>query len=649
MVLVGIFLLSFGQVGPQSSIEAADRPNIIFFLSDDQRSDFLGSAGHPVLKTPHLDRLAEHGVRFRNAFVTTSICAASRASIMTGLWERTHGYTFGEPPVQKKHWRTAYPKVLREAGYRTGFIGKYGVSMEGAARPKMFDYYKKLSRTPYFKKQSDGSKRHITQLLADHAINFVQSASDRANPFCLSVSFNAPHAEDGDKQNHYPWPEVVDGMYKDANIREPYVSTDHYKNLPDFLNESINRKRYFWRWDTPEKYEKNVKAYYRMISGLDHAIGRVMEALRRTGELADTVVIFAGDNGYYKGSRGYAGKWSHFDESLRVPLIIFDPRAPEKQRNRVVPPMALNVDIPATIVDYGGEPVPDLYQGRSLVPIMRGDTPDNWRDHFFAEHLMDDDRIPKWEGIRGERYVYAHYFEDDYEFLHDLKKDPKQLQNLADDPAYQDVLEDMRQRTKTLRERYTPTQGNHTPEVIEGKKNKALRFDGTFTFTRLGTTPALQPDDAFSWSAWVKVSKNNSHAGVILGNRNLESGDTKQFLKFTHHSVQYYNGDQSRTLKHEIPRQQWVHIALVKSGNKLRYFVDGKPVAKATAQFGLPSLPLYAGGDPRANEMAAVAVDEVRIYNRALSTEDIRRLHHLKPVKGELTGHWSMDERPEPE
>ncbi len=620
------------------------RPNIIFFLSDDQRSDFLGSAGHPVLQTPNLDKLAEDGVRFENAFVTTSICAASRASIFTGLWERTHGYTFGEPPVQKKHWDKAYPKVLREAGYRTGFIGKYGVSMEGPARKQMFDVFQHLGRSPYFKKQSDGNRRHITQLSADHAIDFIQSSSDQETPFHLSVSFNAPHAEDGDKDDHFPWPKVVDGMYEHAEIRTPKISTDYYRNLPDFLNESINRKRYFWRWDTLEKYEQNVKAYYRMISGIDHAIGRVMNELEKQGVADETVIIFAGDNGYYKGSRGYAGKWSHFDESLRVPLIVFDPRAPDNQRNRVVSPMALNVDIPATIVDYGGEPVPDLYQGRSLIPIMQGKTPDDWRDHFFAEHLMDDSRIPKWEGIRGERYVYAHYFEDDYEFLHDLKKDPKQLQNVVDDPKYQDVLSHLRERTETLREQYERTQVHAKPTVVEGVKNSALAYDGRRSFTKLGTVPPLKKNDEFTWSVWVNIQKNNPKSGVLLGNRNRPGGGPRQFMKFTHHSVQYFNGDKSLKLNHQLPREKWVHLVLVKAGEQLRYYVDGKPVATAEVDFDMPSLPLYAGGDPRANELAATAVDEVRLYEQALSEKQINQLANPENISPNPVDYWSMDE-----
>jgi arylsulfatase A-like enzyme len=317
----------------------------------------------------------------------------------------------------------------------------------------MFDVFVPLNRSPYFKKQSDGSLRHLTDIVGDRAIEFL-GGCHRDQPFCLSVSFNAAHAEDGDKKNHYPWPPAEDGLYEDVTIPPPKVSTDFWKQLPSFFHNSMHRDRWFWRWDTPEKYQKNVKAYYRMITGLDRVMGRVLDDLKQRGLAENTVVIFCGDNGYYKGSRGFAGKWSHFDESLRVPLVIYDPRLPEDQRGRVIEPMALNVDIAATIVGLAGLPQPAGYQGRSLMPLVRGETPGDWRTDFFCEHLMDHRAIPKWEGVRGRRYVYARYFEHptDGEFLHDLEVDPDELKNFVGDPQYADVLKQMRSRCDELRD-----------------------------------------------------------------------------------------------------------------------------------------------------------------------------------------------------
>jgi len=451
------FVLFFGALAAAmflgTKAVAADRPNVIFFLSDDQRADFLGCAGHPILQTPTIDKLAAAGVRFENAFVTTSICAASRATIFTCQWERTHGFTFGTPPIPEPASDNSYPAALRRAGYRTGFVGKFGVAVPQGAREKMFDVFVPLNRSPYFKKQPDGSLRHLTEIAGDRAVDFLRGC-EQDRPFCLSVSFNAAHAEDGDKVNHYPWPKAVDGLYEDVTIPPPKVSIDFWKQLPPFFHDSMHRDRWFWRWDTPEKYQKNVKAYYRMITGLDRVMGRVLDELDQLGRAENTVVIFCGDNGYYKGSRGFAGKWSHFEESLRVPLVIYDPRLPQDQRGRVLKPMALNVDVPATIVDLAGLPLPATYQGRSLMPLVRGRQPDDWRTDFFCEHLMNNAKIPKYEGVRGERYVYARYFEhpDDGEFLHDLEVDPDQLKNFVADPAYREVLDRMRARCNELRD-----------------------------------------------------------------------------------------------------------------------------------------------------------------------------------------------------
>lgn len=450
-----IFLAVF-SVGTFATLDeaaAAERPNVIFFLSDDQRADFLGCAGHPIVRTPNVDALASRGTRFKNAFVTTSICAASRATLFTGLWERSHKYTFGTPAIASSMIDASYPAVLKRSGFRTGFVGKFGVNAGPGGTGRMFDSFVPLNRNPYFKKQKDGSLRHLTDITGDRAIEFIDGCSaDKA--FCLSVSFNASHAEDSDKKDHFPWPQSENGLYDDVTIPPPLVATDFWKKLPPFFHNSMHRTRFFWRWDTPEKYQSNVKAYYRMITGLDRNIGRVLKALSEKGLADNTVVVFMGDNGYYKGSRGFAGKWSHFDESLRVPLVIADPRANEANRGRVEEAMALNVDVPATILSIALGKNQESYQGRSLSDMVNGTTPKEWRSDFFCEHLMDRFDIPKYEGVRGERYVYARYFQHmpEGEFLHDLKTDSQQLKNLVSDPAHAAALKQMRARCDELRD-----------------------------------------------------------------------------------------------------------------------------------------------------------------------------------------------------
>jgi len=439
-----------------SVVHAAEtsKPNIIFFLIDDQRNDTLGCAGHPIIKTPVIDSMAAEGVRFENAFVTTPICAASRASILTGLHETTHGFTFGKPPLSKDHMKNSYSMVLHDAGYRTGFIGKYGVKTVGKPEAEMFDLFEPHDAMPFIVKYKDGTTRHESEIAADKAIKFLQS-NPEDKPFCLSVSFKASHAHDGDLTNHFPWSKAVDGMYEDVEIPMPRLSDPAiYKNHPDFFKESsMSRKRFHWRWDTPEKYQKNMRAYFRMISGVDHAIGRVRESLKEIGLADNTILIYMGDNGYLMGDRGFAGKWSHYEQSLRVPLVVFDPRAAEEKRGKVVSQPTLNIDLAPTLIDFAGLDKVAQYQGRSYRPLLNGASPADWRKDFFGEHRMVNNGIPKWEGVRGERYVYAHYYDQDppFEFLHDLETDPDQLVNLAKNPEYKTKLIEMRERCQELK------------------------------------------------------------------------------------------------------------------------------------------------------------------------------------------------------
>lgn len=429
------------------------RPNLLFFLTDDQRHDMIGAAGHPVLQTPTIDRLAENGIRFTHAFVESPICAASRATFLTGLHARTHGYTFETPPLAARFIATSYPVLLRQAGYRTGFVGKLGVDISPEA-VEMFDSVEILNRTPYFKPQPDGGVRHLTDITADRAVAFLQ-AQEPGQPFALSVSFNAPHAEDDDLENQYPFPVALAELYEDLTIDPPHLDAPEiFTSQPEFLRESLNRVRWHWRWDTPEKYQRNIKAYYRMITGVDRAIARTLDELKAQGLDGQTVIVFMADNGYYTGSRGFAGKWSHYDESLRVPLIVFDPRRPADQTGRTVPALVSNLDLAPTLLDLAGVEIPTSYEGSSLGPWLDGQAP-SWRSWLFFEHLMEHPQIPKWEGVRSTRWSYANYFEQTppYEFVHDLDGDPDQLRNLAHDHDEDlgDTLEMLRQTTEGLR------------------------------------------------------------------------------------------------------------------------------------------------------------------------------------------------------
>jgi len=366
-ILVFLGLAFFGGclAEKEKAMSSTKRPNIILLVTDDQRNDTLGCAGHPVVLTPNIDTLAARGIRFENCFVTTSICAASRASIFTGLYERTHGYTFGKPAVAQTYTLSSYPALLKRSGYRTGFIGKYGCKMDGDK--DLFDY-RKAAPGPGYIKQPDGSEKESTDVMGIFAKEFISQNDDR--PFCLSVSFHASHADDGNHtpgMGHYPYPEGTRDLYKDQKMPAPNLSdAKYFDTLPDFLRKSMNRERYYWRWDTPEKYQANMQAYFRMLSGIDAVVGQLVKTLKEKGLADNTVIIYTADNGYYMADRGFAGKWNHFEQSLRVPLIIYDPRLPAGQRGRVVDPMALNIDLAPTMLELLNLKIPPEMTGKSL-------------------------------------------------------------------------------------------------------------------------------------------------------------------------------------------------------------------------------------------------------------------------------------------
>ncbi|MDB4338942.1 sulfatase-like hydrolase/transferase [Rubripirellula sp.] len=431
---------------------ADERPNVIFFFTDDQTTSTIGCYGNNLVQTPNIDQLAREGTRFANAFVSHSICWVSRTTVLSGLTGRSYGTPGSRESAKPEAVSTLYTDILRENGYRTGFYGKWHAKMpRGYRQQDHFDEFEAIGRNPFYKKLPDGTLRHETELIVDRGIEFIKS-QPKDQPFALNLWFNACHAEDSDRRpgiGHFPWPRTTDGMYDDVTIPPPRLGDSAiFDELPDFLKTTINRERYFWRWNTDKKYQTNVRAYYRMVSGIDQSIGRVMEVLRDAGMDQNTIIVYSADNGYYMGNRGLAGKWSHYDDALRVPLIVYDPRVDQSRRGQISDAIALNLDIPATILDWAGAKVPNRYQGRSLGPIVSDGVPQDWRTDSFHEHFAVRNRIPAFEGIRNDRFKYVRYVDHEgYEFLHDLKSDPDELVNFVSDPRYADTLELMRKRT----------------------------------------------------------------------------------------------------------------------------------------------------------------------------------------------------------
>jgi arylsulfatase A-like enzyme len=425
--------------------EDGERPNILVVLTDDQRFDAMGCAGNQVIRTPNVDDLAREGVRFERAFVTTPICAASRASTLTGTFERTHTYTFTKPPLARALADISYPVLLRRAGYRTGFVGKLGVALEKGVEEEMFDFAR-FTGLPYVQRVN-GVERHMTEVEGEYAMEFLRDAR-AGQPFCLAWCPWAPHADDGDPKQYF-WPPAVDDLYKGTVIPVPETAAPaYYEAQPDFLKNTMNRTRWAWRFDTPEKYQTMVKGYYRMISGIDLVLGRIRADLARLGLDRKTVIIYTSDNGYFLGERGYADKWLMYDLSIRVPLVIYDPRMPPGERGLVRPEMILNVDLPATLLDLAGIKLPEAFQGRSLRPLL-GRAKPAWREEIFCEELWDHPEIPQSECVRTERWKYIQYPKHpDYVELFDLASDPQEKHNLAREARYRATLEGLRERCR---------------------------------------------------------------------------------------------------------------------------------------------------------------------------------------------------------
>ena len=431
-----------------------DRPNIIFLLTDDHRWDALGVMGNKIIQTPHLDTLAMKGILFRNAYVTTAICAVSRASILTGQYQSRHGINDFVTSFDSTALQHTYPVLLKKAGYRIGFVGKYGVGKPAEQPKELYDFWECTNKIQpdYEMKDEHGNYLHHTDKVGRDIARFLDTLGN-LEPFCLSVSFKAPHVQDNDPRQFISSP-GYQPYYEDIRIPVPETADPKYWNaFPDFFRTEKNIARVRWkmRFATPDMYQESVKNYYRLLTHVDDVVGDMLEALEAKGLSDNTIIIFSGDNGMYLGEHGLAGKWYGHEESIRVPLLIYDPRETNKVKAITTEKIALNIDIAPTILRLAGVSVPPGMQGVDLVSLAEGGDPSLERRDFFYEHtFMGSPGIPKVEGVVSLDTKYMKFIEHDYEELYDLKTDPLEKRNLADEAGYNDVLEKMRVRYDEL-------------------------------------------------------------------------------------------------------------------------------------------------------------------------------------------------------
>jgi arylsulfatase A-like enzyme len=462
------------------------QPNIVFLMTDDQRWDMLGCYGRKDVITPNIDKLAEKGVVFDNAFYAVAICMPSRTTMFTGRYFSDHRGGFTYPynrTIPKNEFAESYPAKLKEAGYRTGFVGKFNVRLEGnrGTVPEFFDYFVEGNAVvlpkddpglkEIYRKDRPANERTLKK--GDAMIRFLET-QPKDQPFCLSISFDAVK-NDKDDDMYPPDVEVFKDMVME--IPENWVEGEN-EELPDVLDRCRGTYLHAKRTATPEQYQTTTRRFAVQGYTVDNQVGRLVAKLEEMGVMDNTIIIYTSDNGRFHGSHGLFDKALLYDESVKEPLIVFDGRSPESRRGVRVDAMVSSTDIAPTIVSLGGVEPPAAMKGKSLTGLLNGDQDmTKWRDtvlmeNFFLQDMytaqnkkvedlekVNQEIIAKNEsyrtrGVRTERFKYFKYYEaiPPVEELYDLDKDPHEMNNLAANPEYAPVMADMRKRTADLYE-----------------------------------------------------------------------------------------------------------------------------------------------------------------------------------------------------
>lgn len=427
------------------------RPNFVFYLTDDQSYLDLSCTGNTVLQTPAMDRLAAEGVFFEKAFVTTSICCCSRASIYTGQHMRRHRVEDFATPLSDTQLKQTFPVLLRQAGYRTGFLGKYAigsphVDQRLALPADQFDLWYGFPQSISYKQTENGKDRYLTTVMTEKALQFLKTAKPD-QPFCLIVALKEPHGPATFFDPDFPQP------YTDVIIPPPAnLTRASFDALPSLVRNSLAASS---RWITsPDLHQAAMRKRYAYINRSDLAVAQIQAALHEQGLDQNTVVVFMSDNGSLEGAHALTEKWTMHEESIHVPLIIKDPRVPAEKRGRRSQ-MALNIDVAPTILSMAGVAVPTQMQGADLRPFLSNAELKGREDWYYEHVYSDPDRrpIPKTEGVRTDRWKYTRYTDatPPVEQLFDLAADPHEEHDLVGSAEHRRVLANLRSRCDAYR------------------------------------------------------------------------------------------------------------------------------------------------------------------------------------------------------
>ncbi|KAF1711269.1 sulfatase [Pseudoxanthomonas kalamensis DSM 18571] len=448
-------------------------PNILFIMTDDQARGALSIYGNPILKTPNMDRVGLEGMRFDQAFVTTSVCAPSRASYLTGLYAHSHGVTSnGEEPgwyqqMGLAHDQITYPMLLRQAGYHTAVVGKWHIK----SMPTGFDHAAILrGQGSYFDPEFivNGApvrfRGHTDDVIGDQAMTYLRQRP-KDQPFCLCYQFKAPHGPWEPDSRFYSAFEDVDiplppGFGEPQPDGAPVAfskTTQEIANMRDFFHKAERRPPQVDE-SLPEDqrlravYQAYIRNYYRVLLGVDENVGRVLDFLDKEGLAENTIVVYTTDNGMFMGEHGFYDKRLMLEPSIRVPLLMRWPG--HIQPGRVDGDhMVLNIDVAPTLLELAGVEPPDWMQGRSWKPIVE-DRKTDWREDFLYEwyEYPAVHCARKHHGVRTTRWKLIHFWQQPEEWaLYDLQDDPGETRNLAGDPQHADTFARLKRRIAELR------------------------------------------------------------------------------------------------------------------------------------------------------------------------------------------------------
>ena len=455
---------------PVSIAASVTRPNIIYIMSDDHASHAVGAYGSKICKTPNIDRLAREGMRFTNCFNVNSLCAPSRAALITGRYNHHNGFFRNRDKFDGS--QMTFPKLLKKAGYKTGLIGKWHLGTE----PTGFDYYSILpGQGKYFdcefidsdKPWNDKEvvKGYVTDVITDKTIAWLKKC-DASKPFCLMVHHKAPHGP-------YRHPEKYEKLFPDKTLPMPENFHSDYTDRGSALGQTRGR---FSKLDhvfpghfdrkVPKGLEKGTReykewayqnifnGYRRLVASLDDNVGRLLDYLDKSGLSDNTLVVYTSDNGFFLGDFGLFNKMWMYEESLRLPLIV---RYPGKIKASAVNDQFVSIlDFAPTFLDFAGGGENDKLQGRSIRPLLKSKVPPDWRKaHYY--HYYGQYDVPCHYGVRTPNYKLMHFYqidgEDGWE-LYDMKNDPTESKNIYAPPDKSQIVKKMKTLLEQMQAKY---------------------------------------------------------------------------------------------------------------------------------------------------------------------------------------------------